>query len=406
MNPTPHFVKLETALLFTMGMVIFLSKPAIYLVCLLLLILTTLRILTDSNYRQAVFEKKLFWASTGLFFLGIASAAISSEYIEDAGWIAKKTLLLPMVVPLLIGFKNNTNRTAAITGIITGFWIALILTGQLHNWTWSGQRLEGATWLVDTWGLICAMLTAFLIPLLFHKNMSLAWRLIIALTMFASIIMLLLNGARGPLLGTACGLALYLLIKQLRIFVISASSITIIMLTLYSVNPAQISPIKERISSITDLDSNSSNYIRIALWETGIKAIGQQIKENDIRFLAGNGHTGQVTTATNFYRNELNENALIRPGILNKTLINDFHNMYIQSIYQNGAVWTAGVLWLLLWIGIGKITQTKSSAADMSGLATITCYFVTGITYTLLPHFAFLFLIFFLTLNRSQADSA
>lgn len=406
MNPTAHFVRLETALLFTMGMVIFLSKPAIYLVCLLFLVLTTLRILTDSNYRQAIFEKKLFWASTGLFLLGIASALIGSEYIEDAGWIAKKTLLLPMVVPLLIGFKSNINRTAAITGIITGFWIALILTGQLHNWTWSGQRLEGATWLVDTWGVICAMLTAFLIPLLFQKNMSLAWRLIIVLTMFASITMLLLNGARGPLLGTACGLALYLIIKQLKILVISASSITIIMLALYGIYPTQISPIKERISSITDFDSNSSSYIRIALWETGIKAIGQQIKENDVRFLAGNGHTGQVTTATHFYRSELNENAAIRPEILNDTLINDFHNMYIQSIYQNGAIWTAGALLLLLWIGIGKITETKGSATNMSGLATITCYFVTGITYTLLPHFAFLFLIFFLTLNRIEADSA
>ena len=406
MNSTAHFVKLETALLFTMGMVIFLSKPAIYLVCLLLLLLAILRILTDTNYRQTVFEKKLFWASTGLFLLGIASAFIGSEYIEDAGWIAKKTLLLPMVVPLLIAFKSNRNRTAAITGIITGFWIALILTGQLHNWTWSGQRLEGATWLVDTWGVICAMLTAFLIPLLFQKNLNLAWRLIISLTIFASVIMLLLNGARGPLLGTACGIALYLSIKQLKIFVISTSSITIIMLALYSFYPAQISPIKERILSITDFDSNSSSYIRIALWETGIKAIGHQVRTNDIRFLTGNGHAGQVLIATNFYLSELNENAHIRPGILHETLINDFHNMYIQSMFQNGAIWTVGALLLLLWVGIGKITETNGSATDMSGLATITCYFVTGITYTLLPHFAFLFLIFFLTLNRSQAESA
>ena len=404
MATTTRLEKTETALLFTMGMAIFLSKPAIYLVSLLLLVLTVLRLVTNQNYRREVFNKRLFWASTGLFFLGVAATAIGSSHPDDVGWMAKKTMLLPMAVPFLIAFAQPINRTAGLSGVLVGFWIAFVLTGNMHNWSWHGGRLQGATWLVDAWGVICAMLLAFLTPLAFMTSQKKNWRIVLAFTILAALIILITTGARGAWLGVACGVFLFLLAKhRSRLIFLSLAGVFAVLAS-SMIWPNQTDAFKSRIASIGDINNNASNYVRLALWETGVELIKNKFHAADSSFWVGMGHEGHVESSTEFYRNDFGSRATVRPGLLDETLINDFHNMYIQSIIQNGILWTAGILIFLTSLCIGQKTRKFKDLLRWESIPSVVNFLVIGITYTVLPHFAFMFLIYFLTLIRGYEN--
>ena len=399
-QPRSLTLKLETAFIFLLGFAIFISKPLIYLSILLLIGVTLVRIATDPDYRYELFDNKLFWASSGVFVLGVVSAAIGSSYAEDIGWMAKKTMLLPMVVPLLTAFTFKTNRIAALSGAVIGFWVAFVLTGNMHNWTWSGGRYEGATWLVDAWGVICAMLIVLLTPLVFLTTVNLRWRIILALTVLGALMMLISTGARGPWLGVFTSVFVYLAFKQRMALVTVALLGGAFLFAANSLWTQQIEAFKERAQSIANVQTDASNYIRLALWETGSGLIQKQLYSGEKGFWFGNGNRGLVEPATNFYRNEFGATANIKPGLLNDTIIDDLHNMYLQSIIQNGILWTLGCLGLLIWISLGKVTKNLGRAYKWVSVPSLLSFLIVGITYTLLPHFAFLFLIFFLTLSR------
>jgi len=336
MNTQQPTNKLETALLLAMGVVIFLSKPAIYIISLLLIILAVVRLTVNPLYRRSVLDQPLFYASIFLFSLGVISAAVGSNDPNDVGWMAKKTMLIPLTVPFLLAFASNTNRLASLVGIIVGFWIAFILTGNLHDWSWSGKRLQGATWLVDTWGVICAMLIVFMTPLVFKSSLRGIWRLVLICTLLGAILMLLTTGARGAWLGVFLSIFIYLAMKQrTALFIVIALGIFTSFLA-QSFYPKQVESTKARITSITSFETNSSAYIRIALWEAGTALIIKQLTSGDKGFWFGNGHDGKNEIANNFYYNEFSDKAAFKPGILEKYdwKINDLHNMYLQSIFH------------------------------------------------------------------------
>ncbi len=394
------FHKLETGLLFTFGMVIFLSKPAIYLVSLLLLVVTATHFLLSAHYRRALLEHQLFWGSVALFMLGILGVSVGSTFAADVGWIAKKTMLLLLVVPFLLAFEQQSNRIAALAGVVLGFWIAFVLTGDMHNWSWSGQRLEGATWLVDAWGVICAMLIVVLTPFVFFKQIGTVLKGILVVTILAATLMLVTNGARGAWLGAAAGVFVYLLIKQRLALMVVCTMSAVALLVASTIWPEQTESFKLRAQSITNTKTDASNYIRLALWETGSALIQKNVTSGDKKIWLGHGHQGHVASSTKFYRDEFSQQAAVRPGLLNETTINDFHNMYIQSIVQNGILWTVGILFFLLWLGFGPLKKGYGFTKTWAATPTLLAYLVTGVTYTLLPHFAFMFLIYFLSLGR------
>jgi hypothetical protein len=401
----PMLLKLETGFIFLLALAIFLSKPMIYLSILLLIGVALVRIIKDQDYRHVLFDNKLFWASIGVFVLGVISAAIGSSHIEDVGWMARKTILLPMVVPLLMAFTHKKNRTVALTGAVLGFWIAFLLTANMYNWSWNGDRYEGATWSVDGWGVVCAMLIVLLTPLAFLVTINLKWRIVLFLTLLGAVFMLITTGARGPWLGVIASVFVYLAVKQRAALLIVALLGSAILFAANNLWTQQVEAFMQRAQSIANVQTDASNYIRLALWETGSELIIKQLTSGEVGFWFGNGNQGLVEPATNFYRNEFSEAARIRPGLLKETIIDDFHNMYIQSIYQNGGLWTLSSLSLLIWITLGKVAKNLTPSSKWIAMPSFLNFLVIGITYTLLPHFAFLFLIFFVTLGRGFESS-
>ena len=394
--------RIETALIFILGISIFLSKPLIYFSILLLIGLILVRIFTNQVYRHELFESKLFWASTGVFVFGLLATSIGSGYAEDIGWMLSKTMLLPMVAPLLLAFSHQSNRIAAIAGILVGFWIAFILTADMHGWQWSGGRYEGATWLIDTWGVICAMLILLLTPLVFAENQKRIFRVLLILTILGAIVMLIINGARGPWLGVIAGVFVYLAIKQIRaLAVVVALGIASVFVTSH-LYPQQTEALKHRVASITNLENNPSGYLRLAMWETGYALISKQLLTGDKGFWFGYRKKGRGELANDFYYNEFMDQARIKPGILKEYDWNltDFHNSYLESVFRNGILWTLATLFILIWLALGPLKRGKKFSETWLAAPSLIGFFVIGMTYTLLPHFAFLFLIYFMALCR------
>lgn len=398
----PMLLKLETGFIFLLALAIFVSKPLIYLSILLLIAVTLVRVAKDHNYRHELLGSKLFWASTGVFVFGLLSTVVGSGYAEDVGWMFSKTMLLPMAVPLLLAFAHKNNRMAAIAGTVVGFWIAFVLTGDMHNWTWSGDRIEGATWLIDSWGVICAMLIVLLTPLVFVATHSWKWRAVLVVTILGAMVMLITTGARGPWLGVVAGGVVYLAMKQ-RLAMVAVVALGIAtLLALNSLWPHQINAFKNRAQSITNVETDASNYLRLAMWETGIALITKQVVSGDKGFWFGYRKKGKGGLANDFYYNEFIDQAKIKPGVLKEYnwQLTDFHNSYIESVFRNGILWTLGSLFVLAWLAVGRLQKGQGVSSTWAAVPSLLGFLVIGMTYTLLPHFAFLFLIFFMALAR------
>jgi len=367
---------------------------------------TLVRVATDQDYRYELFDNKLFWASTGVFVLGLLSAVIGSSYAEDVGWMARKTMLLPLVVPLLMAFARKTNQTAALTGVVVGFWIAFVLTGNIYNWIWSGGRYEGATWDVGMWGVVNAMLVVLLTPFVSEKNIHLAWRFTLVLSILGAAMMLLVSGSRGPLLGAFIAVLLYLLLKSRIALILIACIATAGISAANHFGPQQVSSLLNRVQSISDVSHDGSNYIRLALWENGYALLKKQLMTGDRRFWFGNGHRGKSEEANNYFYSEFKDQPRIKPGAIEALHPNvaDQHNMYLDSALSNGVLWTIACLILLGWLGFAKSKNASSGQRTWMALPMWAYFMVNGLTYSILPHFSFLIFLFFISLLRSMEE--
>jgi hypothetical protein len=157
-----------------------------------------------------------------------------------------------------------------------------------------------------------------------------------------------------------------------------------------------------RAQSIANVDTHASNYLRLAMWETGYALITKQMVTGDKGFWFGYRKKGKGELANDFYYNEFIEQAKVKPGALKEHnwKLTDFHNSYLESVFRNGILWTLGSLFILAWLAIGPLQRGQEWSTTWAAVPPLIGFLVIGMTYTLLPHFAFLFLIFFMALGR------
>jgi hypothetical protein len=396
----PLTLKLETSLIFLLGLALFISKPLIYLSTLLLIATVVTRLIIDQPYRHILFDSRVFWASVGVFLLGVVSASIGSDYSEDVAWMVRKSMVLLLMAPLVLSFGDKTNQLAGLLGVLLGFWIAFVLTADMYNWSWSGGRYEGATWDVGMWGVVCAMLMTFLTPLLFAGSNGWGWRVVVVTTIMAAAFMLITTLTRGPWLGAAAGVLIYMIIKQRKALLIFTVAMASIFYTAKGIWPDQVASFESRVQSISNTQGDASNYIRLALWEAGTGLVKKQLVEGDKRFWFGNGATGKDIVANDFFYNEFKDKATVKPGELEAMgwHVGDMHNMYIDSMLANGFLWTLSCLVLLIWFAFRNTHGVATDKSTWSAPPMLACYFVVGLTYAILPHFALMACIYFIAL--------
>jgi O-antigen ligase len=228
------------------------------------------------------------------------------------------------------------------------------------------------------------------------------WRGVLLVTLLGAMIMLVTTGARGPWLGVVAGVFVYLALKQRMALVVVVALSVAAMFAANSLWPQQIDAFKQRAQSITNTDTDASNYLRLAMWETGYALITKQLMTGDKGFWLGYRKKGKGELANEFYYNEFIEQAKVKPGILKEHnwKLTDFHNSYLESVFRNGILWTLGSLFILAWLAIGPLQRGQGWSTTWAAVPPLIGFLVIGMTSTLLPNFAFLFLIFFMALGR------
>ena len=396
MNKQTLYPFTEHALVFLLGAGVFLSKPLIYVSTGLLTLYFLTRLATDTQYRQEAFANKLIIVALAIYIFGIVAGLIMQISTDDLALIARKSLYLVIFAPLLLAFRCATSRGFALAGALGGFWIAALLT-LISIPNADSTRIAGATWLVDVWGVLCGFLVVFLTPFIFDQRWSKQWRLFFAVTALLAFVLLILSGARGPWLGAAAALFVYLLLFQWKTLGLLTLVAALAYFPAKHLFPAQINHITDRAMSVTQTQAVGSNWIRLTLWQLSIEHTKEKAREAPGVLLLGSGSDAhfpdfsEFTERTSMISNEDKER-LASYGYPS----NDIHNMYLDSIAKHGLIWTlANILFFISVAFVAWRYRTPPNQTPLAAPAVILYFLITGITYTLLPHFATTFMVFF-----------
>ncbi len=389
----------ENWMVFTLGAGLFLSKPVIYAATGFLTLYFLLRCFKDSAYRRDAFSNKLIVAALAIYVFGLVACLLMPTTTEDLSVIARKSLYLVIFAPLLLAFRQPSNKHFAMAGLFIGFWIAAILTFLQIEQLYTG-RLAGATWMVDVWGVLCALFFVFLMPRIFDTQHSTPLRILFAVTALTAFILLILSGGRGPLLGACFAVGLYLLFYQRRALGIILVIAIIAYFPVKHFAPAPVAQIEQRVTSIVDTQENMSNWIRLTLWKLSIAHSIDKFETNPGELLLGTGSTSHFEKVYDFFK----KTDALTPEEKNKLSnagypTNDMHNMYLDAIAKHGLIWTLAHILLLIAVAAKGIQQGKQqNSSALAATSLVVCFFLIGVFYTLLPHFAGTFLVFFLAL--------
>ncbi len=406
---------LETVLIFALGLGIFISKPVIYAASGALVALAIFRVALDPQYRSEFFSTRLTLASLGLFILGLIATLIHPGTSDEIAWTARKLLYLPLLPVLYVSFKQESNRGAGMAGTIVGFWIAALLTMQSINWQWSGGRVAGATWLVDVWGVLTGLFVSFLLPRVFQPNVRWQLRLLVVVTAAAAFVMLLLSGARGPILGTMVGGLIYFVLYQRKMFAVIVTLLVVAYFPVKQLLPAEINYLESRIASITktaDPDTapenfNASNWVRLQLWKTALAQNAYKLEHAPLTLLFGSGPNNQINDLRAFYDKwsgmpQKHKELLSSFGYPT----NELHNMYLDSIGKMGLLWTIASILLIVAVVVKSLqTRKKTNQAPLAVMVVSINFLITGITYDILPHWGSFFLVFLTMLAIHSGNS-
>ena len=400
-------LRAENWMIFALGAGLFLSKPVIYGATGFLTLYFLLRCFKDSAYRRDAFSNKLIVAALAIYVFGLIACLLMPTTLEDLGVIARKSLYLVIFAPLLLAFRQPSNRNFALAGLLIGFWMAATMTFSFVEEMEPG-RLPGATWKVDVWGLLCSLFFVFLIPRTFDRQHSKPLRVLFAVTALTAFMFLILSGARGPLLSASFAVGLYFLFYQRRALGVI---LVIAMVTYFPIKhfaPAPLAQIEQTIVSVIDTQANRSNkwsmsnWVRLKLWQLSIAHSVEKFETNPGELLLGSGAKSHFAKFHDFFErtNALTQEEkkqLSAPDIGHPT--NDMHNMYFDAIAKHGLIWTLANVFLLLAMATTAFYRfNQSNTAVLAAPALVGCFLLIGVFYTLLPNFAATFLIFFTAL--------
>lgn len=407
------YLRIESVLILALGVCIFVSKPGIYASTGLLVLYALVRTTFDPAYRKQVASSRLALICIAIYLLGIVAAVIAPGTTRDLAWIARKSLFLLSFVPLYFAFQNKQNRGIGLIGLLVGFWAAAVLTLTAGNWRPEDPtRLDGATWLVDVWGVLCALFVVFLTPRVFTTQTPLAVRTALAATIAMAVWMLFLTSARGPWLGALAGILFYLVLCQRKALVLLVFLVAVAYVPARGLLPEAFHKLETKVASIVDTTGqqtgpSESNWIRLQLWKVSLAQDLEKLQQAPLRLLFGSGPENHLNEFKAFFDrtdvlSEADKNRLRQFNFPS----NDVHNMYLDATAKMGVIWTASIVGLLLLLGVQGLRNPHNNA-QVATTALIVSFLVIGGFYDLLGHFASFFLFFFMALSlQSDASNA
>jgi O-antigen ligase len=411
-SPTkPSRIDLQSTqmlVIFCLGFGLFISKPVIYAASGLLVLMFLIQLLKYKDYRAIASQNRWILASVVLYIFGLIATLIYPTHWADLSLYARKGLFLLVFAAMWMACRSTNCRRAAMAGLMIGFWTTALLTAvEIAETGWI-YRIGSSAWPVDIWGVLCALFALFLLPLTLSRTTPTWQCLALAITLLSALIFLVLSGSRGPLLGCAMAIFLYLLICQRKVLLLLSISLLLAYWPAKELLPERMATIESRITSITETKGNDSNWIRLTLWKLTLAQDAEKLKSSPLTLLFGSGPAHHVNEIREFFSKTEVLTASEKEKLSSWNYpSNDVHNMYLDSVAKMGVVWTVAVLAFLvglLWMSWRN--RQISDGLSLSASLVLIGFLVTGVFYDAMLHFDSLFMIYFVTLGLSFTHSA
>jgi len=402
MKQTVGFSHFESFCVLLFAVSVFIWKPGIYVSSGLIVVYLGWRTLADTSYREMVWRSALARVTLAMFALGLLTALIGMEQLEDLTWMARKTLFLPAIIFFTFALAHTRNKELALSGLIASFWIASLLTLWRYDWNLAvGGRMQG-TWPQGTWDALLGLFLTFLVLQFKWDRFGNVKRITHLLTILMALLMLLLAGGRAPWLATIICVTTYVVLFQRdrRVLIGGFAALLIAVGLSATVFEHRSRVVIERFSTIADTTNVGSNWIRIQLWTIGIAHMQEIVKNEPLKAVFGSGAKSYNSTQIEFFNNMPFDDE-------DRTRFQDFgypsgdtHNNYIDSALRNGLLWTCAIILYLIWLcTLFSVRQIREKPEPLIALLYL-C--IVAMVYTVTPHFVSFFFALFITILLIQ----
>ncbi|WP_283129887.1 O-antigen ligase family protein [Enterovibrio norvegicus] len=294
-------------------------------------------------------------------------------------------------------FQLSENRIAAISAIGFGVFLSTLnISIKIVESGWSGERLS-AFFDLGRSGEILGYVIAFFIPFIYSKNKKIIYFSIPII--IASTVMLLINGARAPLLALLILIPIYLVVKR-RINFFHLILISIIAIVgLNQTAPKILNDISNRIQSISNIHTDPSNIARLKMWETSFGFFKENLSSSPRDAIFGIGSYSFNEKYMEYLESKYSIESISTTTRFQFSY-NDSHNMYLGLLNKHGIIY-----FLILAIGfLGAFLSIQSSNPLRDNISLVLFSFlIIGFFYTSYMDFQTSFIYFAIALISSRS---
>lgn len=370
------------------------SKAGLYISSALLLIRFIHLVLSGAIPWVNIKDNPYYFMPYLVYFSGIILFIISGNSAQDFTEYARKGSMILAIPTLHYLFQSSTNRIAAISSIGIGIILSiLIISIKVSENGWDGERIT-AFFDLGRFGEIIGYVIAFFIPLIYSKNKKIIFLSIPVIIL--SIIMLLMNGARAPLLSLFILIPIYLVIKKRRNFFHLALLLMIAIISLSSFMPKTLNDISNRIQSITNIQTDPSNVARLKMWGTSFDFFIENISSSPKDAFFGSG-SHSFKEKYKVYLESKYSIEKISTSTHSQFSYNDSHNMYLDLLNKHGIIYSiilVGALFSVFFSSALSNNPLKDSI-----VLVLFSFLITGFFYTSYMDFQTSFIYFIIALS-------
>jgi len=303
--------------------------------------LALLSLISYLALKKVHFSRKDLFLFVFSYILGATLNLFSKSGLQGTlGFLEFDSQILTLLILMVLNPSLKTYKyiiyTVAIASIIAsfyGFFLKLYPEYYVSVYNESPTQL---TWrlrsfrTIINWGEALQFGIIIILSAVFAYKKRIK-RVFFLTTLFILLVALFFSGSRSAFVSIIIGSGFLLMFHIKKKFIIIFTGILMIILALvYNYRDTSIG---SRYYSIYDVKSNSSNVIRVASWETGIK-----IAKKHPFFGVGVG-TEPISKSTKEYSETLEEENKAKWNATFPSGLNTFENSYINVLAQSGIIY-------------------------------------------------------------------
>src|SRR5262249_2393459 len=255
--------------------------------------------------------------------------------------------------------------------VVAGAW----LVGTIAI-AWLAMRWPAWWWALAPWGVIGALAWSRMAKSVTRPG-SLGMAIALGGLLVAQVLVLLVSGARGPLLGLLAALGVTGFIVLARrgrrhAMAVAATAVTIavagvVLLALSKSPPASLEnvPTLRRLSDLGRVSPGSTTWFRLQVWKALAVGWGEQLAGHDVvpdtsplvRSIIGYGPDTQLITFDRLVLPSFGANPASGQGWQAQYLVDRAHNVILDHVATAGLI--GGGLWLAIAVSIVVIAVSR-----------------------------------------------